>query len=273
MTEATPSNQSHDRYTHGHHESVVSAHATRTLANSAGYLEPYLTAGTSLLDVGCGPGTITAEFAERVAPHGAVLGIDRSPEVIERAATQFADSAASFATMDLYALEIDDDSYDIAHAHQVLQHVSDPVAALEEMRRVVRPGGIVAVRDADYAAMHWAPASPLLDRWQHVYRQVARSNDAEPDAGRHLIRWAREAGFTEITATVDTWLFATPDRRAWWGSTWAERVVSSALADQAIAGGLATPAELDEISTGWRQWIDEPDGWFVVVHGELICRA
>lgn len=261
-----------DRYTHGHQESVVNAHATRTIANSAAYLAEYLAPGVDLLDVGCGPGSITAEFASRVLPGGSVLGIDYSAPVIERAEQTYGQSGASFQAMDLYALDIADDSYDIAHAHQVLQHVSDPVAALREMHRVVRPGGIIAVRDADYAGMHWAPESPILDRWMSIYRTVAKTNDAEPDAGRYLVKWAREAGLTDVTPSIDAWLFAEPDRRAWWGSTWADRVVSSSLADQAIAAGLTTADELEQIADGWRTWIDEQDGWFVVPHGQLICR-
>ena len=54
------------RYTHGHHESVLKSHTWRTIGNSAAYLEPQLAAGLSLLDVGCGPGTITVEFADRL---------------------------------------------------------------------------------------------------------------------------------------------------------------------------------------------------------------
>ena len=262
-----------DRYTHGHQESVVSAHATRTIANSAAYLSGYLAPGLELLDVGCGPGSITAEFAAQVAPDGRVLGIDNSAEVIDRARSVFGDSGATFQAMDLYDLDIADDSYDIAHAHQVLQHVSDPVAALREMKRVVRPGGIVAVRDADYAGMHWAPHSPQMDAWMSVYRQVAKANGAEPDAGRFLVRWAREAGLSDVTATVDAWLFASPERREWWGSTWADRVVSSSLAGQAVELGLATPAGLKDMSDGWRTWIAEQDGWFVCPHGELVCRV
>ncbi len=262
-----------DQYTHGHQESVVAAHATRSIANSAAYLEPHLEPGLDLLDVGCGPGSITAEFAARVAPEGSVLGIDYSEQVVERARNSFGDSGATFQVMDLYALDVEDNSYDIAHAHQVLQHVSDPVAALREMQRVVRPGGIVAVRDADYAGMHWAPESPLLDKWLDVYRKVAKANDAEPDAGRHLVRWAREAGLTDVTPSVDAWLFAAPDRREWWGSTWADRVVSSSLADQAVAFGYASADDLAEISAGWRSWIGEQDGYFFCPHAELLCRV
>ena len=72
-----------ERYTHGHHESVLKSHTWRTITNSAAYLEPHLAAGLSLLDVGCGPGTITVEFADRLAP-GRVVGIDAGAEVIAK---------------------------------------------------------------------------------------------------------------------------------------------------------------------------------------------
>lgn len=262
-----------DVYTHGHHASVVASHAARTIANSARYLEPHLQPGRSLIDIGCGPGSITAEFANRLGPTGRVLGIDSSQTVIEQASAMHGASGVEFTTMNLYELDIVDDSFDIAHAHQVLQHLSDPVAALREMARVVRPGGIVAVRDADYAAMHWAPDSPLLDAWLSIYRKVARSNHAEPDAGRHLLRWAQEAGFTEITSTASVWLYATPESRQWWGSGWADRIVSSALAGQAVERRFASVDDLQAIAEGWHRWAEQPDGSFFIVHGELICRA
>src|ERR687893_252687 len=73
-----------------------------------------------------------------------------------------------------YELPFDDGAFDFVHAHQLLQHLSDPVAALREMRRVCRPGGVVAARDADYAAMTWFPASEGIDRWSSLYRRLAR---------------------------------------------------------------------------------------------------
>ena len=87
----------------------------------------------------------------------------------------------------MYALAFPDASFDVVHAHQVLQHLTDPVAALREMRRVCRPDGVVAARDSDYAAFTWFPDDPRLTRWLELYHEVARSNDAEPDAGRHLL--------------------------------------------------------------------------------------
>lgn len=259
-----------DRYTHGHHASVVGAHATRTIANSAAYLTPHLVEGASLLDVGCGPGSITAEFAARLSVAD-VLGVDLSESVI--ATARAANPTMRFEVMDLYGLDIANDSFDIVHAHQVLQHVSDPVGALAEMRRVAKPGGLVAVRDADYAAMHWAPHTPALDRWLDIYRQVARANDAEPDAGRHLVAWARSAGFSDITSSVGTWLFTAGSGAKWWAETWSKRVVTSSLADQAIDGGFSTAEELAQISDGWLAWAEQPDAWFVVVNAQLLCRV
>jgi ubiquinone/menaquinone biosynthesis C-methylase UbiE len=262
-------------YTHGHHESVLRSHTWRTAENSAAYLLSHVVAGMDLLDVGCGPGTITIDLAKRVAP-GRVVGLDAAESVLEgaaRAAEEASCTNVAFQTGDITQLPFEDGSFDIVHAHQVLQHLTDPVAALEEMRRVCRPGGIVAARDADYAAMTWFPEDPVLIRAQDLYRQTARLNGAEPDAGRRLLSWASRAGFDDIIPSASTWCYATPDDRMWWGSLWADRVTESALATQLVDYGLATPADLASFARAWRQWMVEPDGWYAVLHGEIICRA
>jgi SAM-dependent methyltransferase len=240
--------------------------------NSASYLLSELTPTVSVLDIGCGPGTITAGIARRVAP-GSVIGIDRSAEVIARAGADHRAGNLQFDTGDVYALDHPDGAFDIVHAHQLLQHLADPVAALREMRRVCRPGGVVAVRDADYAAMTWWPLEPGLDRWLDVYRRVARANGGEPDAGRRLLGWAHGAGFTTVEASASTWCFATPADRAWWATTWAQRITSAPLADRAIKLGVATADDLDACADAWQRWSTDPAAWFVVVHGELIART
>jgi ubiquinone/menaquinone biosynthesis C-methylase UbiE len=264
-----------DTYTHGHHASVLRSHSRRTVENSAGYLVPQLTAGAAVLDIGCGPGTITVGLAERVAP-GRVIGIDRESGPLDAAtadARRRGLDNLEFRTGDAYALAFPDDTFDVVHAHQVLQHLTDPVAALVEMRRVCRPGGVVAVRDADYAAMTWHPATPELDRWLDVYHRVARHNGAEPDAGRRLKSWALAAGFTDLTCTASAWCFASADERAWWAGTWAQRVTESALAEQAVAAGISSAAELADIAGGWRTWADAPDAWFAVLNAEIVAVA
>jgi ubiquinone/menaquinone biosynthesis C-methylase UbiE len=265
---------SSDRYTHGHHPSVLRSHSWRTAGNSASYLLSHLAPGQCLLDVGCGPGTITADLAALVAP-GEVVAVDNAPSVLASCRSTLEDRGVTNARVeeaDAYHLPYDDDSFDVVHAHQVLQHLGDPVAALVEMRRVCRPGGVVAARDSDYPAKTWYPLDPWLDRWMAMYLAVARANGAEPAAGRRLLAWARKAGFSEVTASASVWCFATPAEREWWGDLWAERVLSSSLADQALRGGFAHREDLEQMSQAWRRWAADPDGWYIVPAGEVLCR-
>lgn len=263
-----------ERYTLGHHESVLRTHSWRTVDNSAAYLAPYLTRGARVLDVGCGPGTITIDIAQRVFP-GAVFGMDASHEVCLQASTLARDSDVlnvDFAAGDAYALDYPDDTFDVVHAHQLLQHVGDPVAVLREMRRVVKPGGIVAARDVVYGAASWYPLLPGLDTWMRVYQSVARSNQGEPNAGRSLKAWAMDAGFTDVDSTASIWCFSTTDDRDWWGSAWAIRAVESSFAPQSIESGSATQAELEEISAAWTEWVADERAWYAMPHGEILAR-
>ncbi|MFI9614945.1 methyltransferase domain-containing protein [Streptomyces sp. NPDC052023] len=261
-------------YTHGHHESVLRSHTWRTAANSAAYLLGVLEPHMRILDVGCGPGTITADLAALV-PDGRVTGVDRAPEILEQARATAAGRGLAnvgFPVADVHALDFPDDTFCVVHAHQVLQHVGDPVRALREMVRVTKPGGFVAARDGDYAAMTWYPASPGLDDWLELYRRVARANGGEPDAGRRLKAWALRAGLTDVRATSSTWTFSAPDERAWWSGLWADRTVASAYARRAIEGGHATGEELRAVAEAWREWGRAAAGWFGVLHGEILCR-
>jgi SAM-dependent methyltransferase len=255
-------------YTHGHAESVLRSHRNRTVANSAAYLRAHLDSSQRLLDVGAGPGTITADLATIV---GEVVAseIDEDAAAITRAGAP----GVEVHVADVHALPFDDGEFDVVHAHQVLQHVADPVQALREMARVTRPGGVVGVRDSDYGSFAWWPRLPELDRWLELYDGAARANGGEPDAGRRLLSWAHAAGLTDVTAGSSTWCYASPEARTWWGGLWADRIVGSALADQLVREARATPEELARISAAWRAWAADPDGWFSVHHGELVIRV
>ena len=263
------------RYTHGHGAAVLSAHSRRGAEDSAAYLLPHLNAGMDLLDVGCGPATITADLAGRVAP-GRVVGLDAASGALEAARATLAErdlpARVELTDGDVMSLPFDDGTFDVAHAHQVLQHLSDPVGALAEMRRVTRPGGIVAVRDAVYSAIAWYPEPEGMKLWRSVYMATARANGGEPDAGGRLLAWARRAGFAEVTASASTWCYATAADRAWQSETWAQRCLTS-FGPQAVELGLARRDDLETMAHAWRQWGGNQDAWFVVVHGEVIARA
>ncbi len=270
MTELPPPR---DVYSHGHHESVLRSHRWRTAENSAGYLLPYLRPADRVLDIGTGPGTITVGLAGLV-PDGAVTGIDNADAAVASTRQLAAEQGLPNLTAeagDVYALGYADGAFDVVHAHQVLQHLSDPVAALREMARVCRAGGLVAVRDADYAAMTWYPSHPGLDRWLALYQEVARANRAEPDAGRRLGSWVRQAGLRLVSSEASAWCFSRAEDVAWWSQTWAERLRASAFAAQAQHRGLSTAAELAELSAAWHAWAAHPDAWFAVLHGEVLA--
>lgn len=262
-----------ETYTHGHAESVLRSHRWRTVENSAAYLMAHLVPGADVLDVGCGPGTISIDIAQRVAP-GRVVGLDAAEDAVNAAqvaAIQAGVANLELTTGDVYALELADETFDVVHAHQVLQHLADPVAALREMRRVCRSDGVVAARDGIYRSMSWFPEAPALDRWLEVYRAVAEANSGEPEAGSRLRSWALEAGFSAVTSSASAWCFASEAERAWWGGLWADRVETTALGTRALELELATAADLTEMADAWRAWATMPDAWFAVLHGEVLA--
>jgi SAM-dependent methyltransferase len=250
------------RYTHGHHESVLRSHRWRTAENSCAYLLPHLHPEVSLLDVGCGPATITADLAGRVA---SIVGIDPSASVIEAAGTEH--PGLDLRVDDLFAHE---GRYDVVHAHQVVQHLDDPVGALHRMGEL---GTLVAVRDSDYTAFQWEPAVPALDDWRQLYLAVCRRNGAFPDAGRHLLQWSHEAGLTDVRYSTSTWTFSSPEDVTWWSGLWADRATKSDFATQAVEYGLASVDDLERIAEGWRTWGTSPLAHITLLHGELLASA
>jgi ubiquinone/menaquinone biosynthesis C-methylase UbiE len=263
-----------DRYTHGHHESVLRSHLWRTAQNSAGFLLGHLREDAHVLDVGCGPGNITADLAGLV-PRGSVRGIDRSADVVAQASRHYEPGDhrnLSFHVGDVAHLDFPDASFDVVFVHQVLQHLSDPVGALREMRRVVKPGGVLAARDADYGGFIWDPADPTLDHWREIYHAVTARNGADADGGRHLKKWVRAAGFEDLTVTTSNWTYESDDERQWWGGLWADRVTQSEFARQALEYSLATAGELEEIASAFRRWADDVDAVFVVPSFEVLAR-
>jgi SAM-dependent methyltransferase len=261
-------------YTHGHHESVLRSHTWRTAENSAAYLLPSLAPGLSVLDVGCGPGTITSDFALLVAP-GEVVGIDASSEVVAQAAASAEGLGLSnlrFEVGDLFALDYTDESFDVVHLHQVLQHLGNPAEALVALRRVLAADGVLAARDSDYSAFTWAPADPLLDRWMELYLAVTARNGHDACIGPRLMGHALEAGFASVEVSSSTWTYADPESRSWWGGLWADRVRYSRFGEQAVAYGLSSEEELDSIAAAWLRWAEAPDAVFVVPHVEILAR-
>jgi len=273
-------------YSHGHHPSVISTHARRTAADSASFLLPHLKPSHKILDLGCGPGTITCDLATHVRGGGSVIGIDAVESILSQAcslATERKLDNVTFQTGDANNLPFEDGSFDVVYCHQLLQHVKDPVGVLREMRRVCKTGrkGIVAAREADYSGFAWFPDPPAGEfrDWMSMYLRVARANGGEPDAGRHLLRWTKEAGWMtegaekEVNLSWSSWCF-TGDKARSWAESWAQRALHSDMAKSWVGKGFGKEEDLKRVSEAWKKWGEGGYGGemvMVVPNGEVIC--
>jgi len=261
-------------YITDHSAAVVQTHGWRTATNSASYLLPHINPHMTILDIGCGPGSISIDFARRVL-QGHVTGIEYVPEPLDQArdlATREGVTNIDFRVGDIHNLEFPDNSFDIVHVHQVLQHIADPIQALREMRRVAKSnGGIVAARES--AHLLWYPDNEVIAKGQELSSRVARARGGNPHPGREIHAWAEQAGFerARIQKSAGNWCFSTPEERRYWGGTMAARTTGSGFATVAVEGGHATKEELEDIAKGWKDWVEDEDGWFGVMHGEILC--
>ncbi|KAL8732204.1 MAG: hypothetical protein Q9166_002951 [cf. Caloplaca sp. 2 TL-2023] len=231
----------------------------------------------TILDVGCGPGSITVDLASRV-PQGKVVGLDTTSDPFkegQKLAAARGIQNVSFEVGDARQLPFPDQTFDIVHAHQVLQYLTkdNRTQAIREMRRVTKLGGLVSIREADQGTVTFYPESNGLKDFFALYCKVARASGGEPDAGRQLHTWVKEAGFTapHITVTASTWCYNTSEERAWWSSVWVDRILHSAWRQTAIGGGHATQEDLTRLANSWREWGSSEDAWFAIIHGEVLC--
>jgi SAM-dependent methyltransferase len=271
-------------YTHGQEEAALAAHRHRTAENSAPHLLDYLRPGMALLDVGCGEGTITVGLARRVAP-GGVVGVDLSEEVLASARVRCPEPNVAFTQGDVYALAYPDETFDAVHLHQVLQHLTDPVAALVEIARVTRPGGVISLREGDYGGSCWYPDSEAWESWRDTYRAVARAGGTNLDAGRRLLTWARQAGLEQVDCSASVLLASAASDEAVRGGdrgpemsarqfaeSWAARMTGAHFAELATANGIIDRDGLEHTARGLRAWGQSPDAWFAMPRGEAIIH-
>jgi SAM-dependent methyltransferase len=153
----------------------------------------------------------------------------------------------TFEVGSIYAPPFAPGSFDAAFAHQVLQHLARPVDALAQMRNLLKPGGVVGVREVDWGSATFYPDNDGMRRFLHLYYELAHRNGGEPNAGRHMRRWFREAGFVETRITTSTTSYTDSAATREWANTYAERTLHSNIADKALEYGIAN------VRT-WRAW-------------------
>jgi len=264
----------HEKYTHGHAPATVRQHAQRTADEAAAFLLPELRPGMRLLDVGCGPGSITRGLAARVAP-GQAIGLDLSRETL---ATARAEAAARgldnlrYEEGSVYELPFAEASFDVVYAHQVVQHLREPDAALREMLRVLQPDGLVAVREVDWGTMTYWPLDPWIDRFVEVHFKTWYRNGGEPRIGRRLRALFNAAGVRDLRITPAVWCYATPAETMEWGESYAQRLLTSPMGERAVEYGYASRSDLEAMAAAFRAWSVHPDAFWSFLHVEALAR-
>jgi SAM-dependent methyltransferase len=226
----------------------------------------------SLLDIGCGPGSITAGLAMAVAP-GRTVGVDTSKEALERARTDAADGGIKnleYQIADAYDLPFPDGSFDAAHMHQVLQHLSDPERALLEAVRVLAPGGVIGITEVDWDTAIFWPRTSATDRFLEIYDEVAIRNGGDPDMGRRLRSMLEPLGLERMEIGALAWSFGDAAATAQWGDLWWSRIQESNIATVAVETGISTFEELSEVGSGLHEWGQAANAFFSITHGEAL---
>ncbi|KAJ4369064.1 hypothetical protein N0V83_006147 [Neocucurbitaria cava] len=301
MTSSQPST-----YQQGHNRAVTANHIVRTAEAEGAFLLPHLKPHFRILDVGCGPGSITSGFAKYV-PQGSVTGVDLTSEVLGQAKEHLnnQDPKPDNVTFEVGnvvdGLHFQDETFDVVFCNQTLLHIPEPVKAMKEMRRVCKTGGVVACREADWPFRYYpelpglqifhkylwlmihGPPSPA--NWSSSSPSASAASTATPDeafliiaphppnhrSGSRIHVWAREAGFdpAKITKAASAQVYSTADEKKFLAGVMAGRIEQGGHRKKYLELG-ASEEEVDEIVKGWREWEKDVDGWFTGVNCEVL---
>jgi SAM-dependent methyltransferase len=172
----------------------------RTATERAAFVLPLLSPGQRVLDLGCGPGTITAGLADAIAPTGTLIAIDREPTQLPLARS--AAPTARYAVAGAESLPIATHTLDVVFAHAVFEHLPNPAAVLTEFRRVLRPGGLLALSSSDWSSAVVEPRTPDVDRALAAHYRLRREAGGDPFMGARLADLVRANGFVDVQTTA-----------------------------------------------------------------------
>lgn len=269
-------------YVPGHAQ--VSHHEWRTAENSSPHLlevvarEGLGSKEVVLLDVGAGSGTISLSLARRL-PEGRVFATDISDSILEKAERFARDAGVSnVSTRRVSVFDLveafGERSFDVVHAHQVLCHLEEPVAALAQMLRVCKPGGVVSLREADLRMTSYHPQLPGLLAFHRLQLATHEDSGGTFDGGPRLMSWALGAGArrTQLAPSMGTWCYSTPEEKRMWSHAMVDRLAEGAIRQKALQLSLATEDGLEEMIVDWRRWMEADDACYGSMHGQLIIH-
>ena len=266
-TSATP------HYTMGFGETILRHSRRRTVHSHAAHLLTHLKPGLCALDLGCGPGTISVGLAKAIEP-GELHGVDMEPSQVA-VASAIAEAGgqgnATFHVGDVTDLPFDDDSFDLVHGHAVLTYIPDTQAALAEARRVLKPGGLISIREAVYGSSFLAPDYEVIGLAWSIFSELVTADDGHPNIGKDLKRHLLQAGFTNITSSASFTSYSTADEVDYFASVIKDWFLSADVRTAAMEYGVATQQHFDNLERALKRWISSPNAFGAVAYGESIA--
>jgi ubiquinone/menaquinone biosynthesis C-methylase UbiE len=245
--------------------------ARRTADQQAAFFLPHLHPGMDLLDCGCGPGSITVGLARYVAP-GKVVGIDLDASKIEMAQNQIADQDMPnlrFETADIHKLPFADGSFDAIFSNAVLAYSQEPMVALREMYRVLKHGGVIAIRSSDYDGHLFTPTNPVLTRWWELVVDLQVRKGVNLYLGKYQRSLLQQAGFENVQVSATYECYGTEETSRAWGNVVADFLSETSFIEQFLELGVER-SEIEEMRTAWREWGENPDAVFADSFVETI---
>lgn len=264
-------NSGSEQYSAGYGDELVGLFKGRTVSKEASFFVPYLNPGMTLLDCGSGPGTISVGLAKVIAP-GRVIGIDMEISQVEAAqahALECGVSNVQFEPANVYELPFSDASFDAAFVHCVLQHLKNPLNALREIYRILKPGGIIGVRDDDRGALLIAPPCPQMEKLIALLGKHMEYCGGNPYVGRHHRKLLRQAGFIRTKASASCGYHGTLEETRKCVSLGAH-LAGTTMAETAIRMDWVSPDELKELIAASIEWGENPDAFESIIMCEAV---
>lgn len=254
-----------EQYTMGYGPAATAMMSSRTAQRHAAFLMPHLQPGMKVLDCGCGPGSITLGLAELVAP-GEAIGTDLEQTQLDlgrAAATQREITNVRFEVADVYELPFANETFDAVFISAVLGNLREPPRGFRELYRVLKPGGVVGVKEFDHGGDLLYPLEAELVESLDLYYRLRRHYGHDPESGRKVLGFLQQAGFRNVTVKATYETLSGAEVLSQFGGVYAT-IISEAFAEPLQRLGWVTPEALQNIIRAWQEFPQKPGAFYAL---------
>ena len=257
----------------GYSEEMLQSLMRRTADTNATYLLPYLKPGLRALDVGCGPGNISVGLAQAVEP-GTLYGIDREESQVNLAralAASLQRENAVFHVGNATDLPFEDGFFDVVHCHDVLMHIPDTQAVLTEVKRVLKPGGIIGCREMICESCFTHPGYGVMEKAWEMFEDMITTDEGHPQMGKDLKTQLHRAGFSDARISASFDIYSTPDEVDFIYGIALQWFLSPEMLEMALGYGASTAELAEAIGAAYGRWKDDPGALCALAFGEAVA--